>query len=496
KTKKTPVFIDDDKSIGVEVRHSENDFNDYDFQVLLPHKLSQMGPALTIGDVNNDGLDDFYYGGAANNSGALFIQNAEGKFAKTTADLWEKEKAYEDVDAIFVDINGDGFQDLYVVSGGNEYAANDAHYTDRLYLNDGKGSFNKGAILNLEKISGSKVIANDFDNDGDIDLFVGGRHKPYQYPLTTSSMLLQNDNGQLTNVTEKVAPGLINIGMVTDAVWTDYDNDGDTDLIVVGEWMPITVFSNENGQLIKKSIAAFDNTTGWWFSIEKGDFDNDGDDDFIVGNLGLNYKYKTSIVEPFDIYYNDFDNNGNGDIVLGYYSDDQHYPLRGFSCSSQQIPSLKEKIKKYDLFASLKIDEVYGEKNLEKSLHYSAKTFSSVYIENLGGGNFKQVDLPFQAQLSNINDFIVADFNKDGNLDFLAAGNLFVSEIETPRSDAGKGLFMLGDGKGSFTSISNQYSGFFARGDVKKLGVLKGKTSKKILVANNNDKLQVFDVKE
>lgn len=492
----SPMLKDISADSLISFRHKENEFDDYVLQVLLPHKLSQFGPALAVGDVNNDGLEDVYIGGAYGFSSVLYVQSKNGGFLKSSEKLWDKENQYEDVDALFVDINGDGFQDLYVVSGGNEFRMDDPHYIDRIYMNDGNGNFRKGAIPNASTVSGSIVTAADYDNDGDIDLFVGGRHLPQYYPSPTSSMLLKNENGLLVNVTDIIAPELKNIGMITDATWADYDNDGDKDLIVVGEWMPIVIFNNQDGKLLKVTNNELNNATGWWFSIEQGDFDNDGDIDFIAGNLGLNYKYKTSPENPFDIYYNDFDKNGNLDIVLGYYEQDKHFPLRGFSCSSQQVPKLKEEFKKYDVFATLEIDEVYGEENLQNSLHYAVNTFGSTYIENKGDGSFELTELPVQAQFSNINDILVKDFNKDGNLDVLTVGNLFVSEIETPRNDAGIGLIMLGDGKGNFSSLDHFDSGFFARGDAKKVKTLNYGAQKLVLVAKNDGWLQIFKMDE
>ncbi|AZQ59306.1 hypothetical protein EJ994_10990 [Maribacter sp. MJ134] len=489
------LFKDITESFTANFKHQENNFDDFEKQILLPHKLSQFGPALAVGDINNDGLEDFYIGGAAEQRPQLFVQNPDGGFSATNESFWTKESAYEDIDALFVDINGDGFKDLYVVSGGNAYEKNDFHYTDRLYLNNGTGGFKKGAILNGDRASGSVVKASDYDNDGDMDLFVGGRHLPHQYPNPTSSALLLNDNGQLVNSTATLAKELQEIGMVTDAVWSDYDGDQDLDLILTGEWMPITIFDNKNGQLTKLDQPDLEKTKGWWFSLEHGDFDNDGDMDYIAGNLGLNYKYKTSSEKPFDIYYNDFDTNGNGDIVLGYYNNEKHYPLRGFSCSSQQIPGLKDKIKKYDAFASLELEEVYGEEQLKNSLHYITDTFASVYIENLGQGKFKISPLPGLAQLTNINDMQVEDYNGDGHTDVLIVGNLFVSEIETPRNDAGTGLLLLGNGKGDFTPLRGAKIGFYAAGDAKRIATIKVSGKNHILVGNNNDVLQSFQLR-
>ncbi|PCJ95558.1 MAG: hypothetical protein COA50_10040 [Flavobacteriaceae bacterium] len=492
KEAKQRLFVEITDDFSIVNTHEENVFNDFDVQILLPHQLSKFGPSLAKADVNNDGLEDVFIGGASGKSAALYLQDETGSFNLSNSGFWKKESPYEDIDALFFDVNNDGFQDLYVVSGGNAYGVNDAHYLDRLYMNDGHGQFTKGAILNGAPISGSIVKAADFDGDGDLDLFVGGRHTPHQYPLPASSMLLKNENGRLVNVTNIQAADFNDMGMVTDAVWVDFDADDDLDLIVVGEWMPITIFKNNEGQFIKEDNEDLRNTVGWWFSIEMGDFDGDGDQDFIAGNLGLNYKYKTSIEKPFDVYYSDFDANGFGDIVLGYYNEEKHFPVRGFSCSAQQIPNLKMDIQKYDIFASLEMDEVYGAANLQEALHYKADTFASSYIENLGNGSFVVSTLPNEAQLSSINDILVDDFNKDGVLDILTIGNLFTSEIETPRNDAGTGNLLLGDGKGAFNAIPFVESGFFANKDAKKAITIEVNKQKLIVVANNNDRLQSF----
>ncbi|RXG16071.1 VCBS repeat protein [Leeuwenhoekiella aestuarii] len=488
-------FEDITSEFPIKLKTPENDYDDFEEQVLLPHKLSQFGPAMAKGDINNDGLEDIYIGGAAGFSGSIYIQQTNGSFKKLMAGVFKNDASQEDLDAVFADVNRDGFQDLVVVSGGNEEAKGSDFYMDRYYENDTKGSFIKKEIENALTESGSKVIAADYEGDGDIDFFIGGRITPHEYPLPATSQLLVNENGKLTNLTEELAPQFKNLGLVTDAVWSDVDADGDLDLLVVGEWMTITYFENEDGRLTKKEIVALAETSGWWFSIEKGDFDNDGDEDFIIGNLGANYKYQTTLEKPFDIYYDDFDNNGKGDIVLGYYNGDGHFPLRGFSCSSEQIPSLKKEIKQYNIFASLEIDEVYGKKDLERSLHYTADTFNTIYLENTGD-NFKVHKLPTEVQLAPINDIIVQDFNKDGNLDALLAGNLFVSEIETPRADSGTGVLLLGDGTGAFKVQTSKDSGFFANGDVKRIVPLQVQGKEIILVGNNNAKVQAFELKK
>lgn len=479
----------------IQVKTPENEYDDFEEQVLLPHKLSQFGPAMAKGDINNDGLDDIYIGGAAGFPGSIYVQKSEGSFTELLTESFKTDAAQEDLDAVFADINGDGFADLIVVSGGNEKDSGDDFYLDRYYENDTQGSFIKKEIINGLPESGSKVIASDYDNDGDIDLFIGGRIKPHEYPLPATSQLLINQNGSLKNRTEEFAPEFKDLGLVTDAIWSDVDGDGDQDLLVVGEWMPIAYFENNKGILTKKDLAALAAISGWWFSIEKGDFDQDGDDDFIVGNLGANYKYQTTIEKPFDIYYDDFDSNGKGDIVLGYYNGDGHFPLRGFSCSSEQIPSLKKEIKQYNIFASLEIDEVYGKKDLAQSLHYTADTFNTIYLENTGG-DFKVHELPAAVQFAPVNDIIVEDFNADGNLDAVLAGNLFVSEIETPRADSGTGVLLLGTGTGAFEVKTSKESGFFANGDVKRLVSLRVHGKKYILVGNNNAHVEAYELQK
>lgn len=495
KDKKNPNLLFQETShASLSYLHRENDFDDYDVQVLLPHKMSQMGPALAKADVNGDGLEDLYLGGAANQPAQLLLQQADGSFIASNTALLSKESPYEDIDALFVDINGDQALDLYVVSGGNAYPANDFHYADRIYLNNGQGTFTKGAIMGLARTSGSVVRAADIDADGDLDLYVGGRHVPHQYPSPATSMILLNNSGQLENATEKLAPEFKHIGMVTDAVWTDYDQDGDSDLMMLGEWMPLTLFDNNAGVLRKINVADFENTSGWWFSVEAKDMDADGDTDYVVGNLGLNYKYKTSEQAPFDVYYNDFDGNGQYDIVLGYYNENKHFPLRGFSCSSEQIPILKSTFKKYDVFAALQIEEVYGAENLKQSLHYKTQTFASYYIENKGGGAFALKILPTPAQWSNLNDILLEDFDGDGHQDILAVANLFVSEIETARNDAGVGVFLKGNSKGDFVSVPLTESGFYTPLDAKKLTPITIQGKRHIMVLNNNDLSQLFSV--
>lgn len=485
------LFKDITKSSKIEHKHMENHYNDFINESLLPHKMSQFGPALAVGDINNDGLDDFYVGGSKGFSASLYIQNLDETFSVSNTKPWEIDKNYEDVDAYFFDTDNDGDLDLYVVSGGNEWKANNNMYQDRLYINN-NGSFKKDDSK-LPKItsSGSCVKPFDFDNDGDLDIFIGSRLKAQTYPFSDTSYLLENDKGKFKDVTFEKASKLSNIGMVADAIWTDFDNDNQTDLIVVGEWMDITFFKNENG-IFKLQENMLPNSSGWWKSIKGADFDNDGDTDYIVGNLGLNYKYKASIKEPFEVFSTDFDDNGTNDIVLGYYNNQDLFPLRGRECSSNQMPFIKEKFPTYDEFGLAKLRDIYSAEKLNIALHLKAHTFASVYLENLGNGQFSMIELPKQAQISSINNILIIDFNKDGLKDVLVAGNMYQSEIETTRNDASYGLLLKNNGANNFIPISTLQSGIAINGMVNGMHVIQQKHTEKILVARNNESIVVY----
>ena len=472
----------------------ESVFNDFQRESLLPHKMSEEGPALAVGDINQDGLDDFYIGGAKGHPGTLYVQQASGAFVPESRTPFISDQACEDVGALFFDADGDNDLDLYVVSGSNEYEVGSAYYEDRIYRNE-DGRFRKAPnpFPSPLRVSGSVVKPYDFDDDGDLDLFVGGRQVPGQYPHAGTSLMLRNDseNGiiRFTHVEQDI---LASLGMVTDAIWTDIDADQQAELVVLGEWMPIWIFEvNQEGkmQALKTNL---EDQTGWWYSVTSMDFDQDGDMDILAGNLGLNSKYKASMSAPFEVFANDFDQTGTLDIVLGYHQDGKRFPLRGRECSSNQMPFIKNKFPNYHTFASADLEEVYGIENLEKSLQFSATNFASTYFENEGSGNFTIRSLPHLAQLTALKKILTDDVNGDGKQDVLIFGNIYGFEVETPRQDAGYGSVLLGNGAGEFQPLMPYESGLFVKGEVAEAAILTTALGKMILIAKNHDFLQLI----
>jgi len=454
--------------------------------------MSEFGPVIAVGDVNGDNADDFYVGGSAGVAGTLFIQK-QGSFVKSSPTALSADKESEDAGALFVDVDGDKDLDLFVSSGGNEFEMGAKELQDRLYLNDGRGNFSKGSLPKYLESSG-KVLSIDIDNDEDLDLLVTGRLVPGRYPQKASSHLLINSGGKFQDKTSEMAPVLNSIGMVTDADVIDYNNDGWMDIVLVGEWMPVTLLTNQSGNGLSMSeVSDFSETEGWYYSVEVADMDNDGDDDVVVGNLGLNYKYKASKEEPFQVHSGDFDDNGTLDIILSYHEHGHVFPVRGRSCSSQQMPSIKTKFPTFESFGDADLFDVYGE-GLNSGERYHATTFSSYYIENESAGKFELHQLPMLAQTSSINNIIIDDFDVDGVKDILISGNLYQSEIETPRNDAGMGLFLRGVGDGKFDAMSIESSGFFAPHDAKSMEKISIGGKDVILIGNNKFLLQAIEV--
>jgi len=488
------LFSEVTNQVNINYKHKENDFNDFEKESLLPHKMSILGPTMSVIDLNSDGLDDFYIGGAKGYSGKMYVQGLNGTFKETNQELWDLDKNSEDISSLFFDADADGDQDLYIVSGGYDFKVNSSLLQDRLYLNNGKGIYTK-SVDALPKMytSGGVVSTADFDNDGDLDLFVGGRVVPGNYPKAPRSYLLKNTEGKFEDITELEAPDLMHPGLVTSSLWTDFNKDGKKDLIITGEWMPILAFENKDFHFTNVSDSlGLAGTEGWWYSIAEGDFDNDGDIDFIAGNLGLNYKYKASPETKFNLYFDDFDDNNTGDIVLTFNENGKEYPLRGRECSSEQMPFIKEKFGTYDQFAKANMEDVFGEEKLKKALHLQASTFATSFIENNSDKPWKIKKLPNAVQFSSTNGIIIDDFNNDNNLDIALSGNMFGSEVETPRNDAGNGNLLLGNGFGNFTALTINKSGFYTPGDVKGMNKIVIDGVLHLAIINNNDIIQFF----
>jgi hypothetical protein len=484
-------------AIGLPYIHKENEFDELQEEILLPHNVSQNGPFTAVGDVNGDDLEDIFFGGAAGQSGILYIQKEHGLFEKSTSQPWEQEKDSEDLGCLFLDVDGDNDLDLFIASGGSEFKRGNILLKDRLYINNGFGEFvksNKALPVILE--SSQCVKSADIDNDGDLDLFVGTRLIPGKYAFPATSYILINENGKFKKASTETAPDLKNIGMVTDAVFTDIDQDGDQDLMIVGEWMQIVVLENTDGIFTNSSEKyGLSDTRGIWWSITASDLDNDGDDDYVIGNLGKNNKFKASKEHPFKLYANDFDNNGTNDIVLAKFYKDDYVPLRGRECTSQQMPFVAEKFKDYHSFASSKLVDILPEEKIEDAIVYEINNFESIILINENAKLLRKT-LPIQAQISPVKSSLVMDFNNDGNKDILIIGNHYGVEVETVRYDAGIGSLLLGDGKNNFRYMPPLESGFYVPFDSRDIKYLKQDNRNLIIVTNNNAPLTIFNSKK
>jgi len=486
-------------SLGLHYRHEQREFIDFNVQKMLPHKFSQFGPGIAVGDIDGNGLDDMIVGGAGGHSAQVFLQQVGGGFVQSALapDSVALTKRCDDEGLLLFDANGDGHADVYIASGGSQNEANSKAYQDRFYLNDGKGHF----ILQPDALpenftSKFCVRAADFNHDGKLDLFVSGRVDPGHYPRPVSSFVFRNDSkdGQVkfTDVTASVAPDLRDIGMVCDGVWTDIDNDGWPDLVLAGEWMPFTVLRNEKGVL--KNITGGTGVSGekgWWNSIVAGDFDNDGDIDYVVGNLGLNSFYRASHAYPVRVYGKDFDKNGVYDMVPSLYLPDRNGEMEEFPAMSRddllrQMTSMRTRFPTYKSFAVATMSDVFSQEQLKGATILEANQFASCLFRNDGRGKFTMVALPAPAQWSMLNGMVAGDFDHDGNLDLVINGNDYGTEVSTGRYDALNGLFLKGDGKGGFSAETIVQSGIYIPGDGKALVVLGGAGGRPILVAGQN----------
>ncbi|MFS4418526.1 VCBS repeat-containing protein [Maribacter sp. 2307ULW6-5] len=492
-----PLFERANEPPGINFKHSEPAFNDFNYAPLLLHKFSKQGPGIAVGDIDNNGLEDIFIGGAYKQSGTFFLQTEEGTFSSQNLIIGEKKE--EDTGVLLFDADGDGDQDLYVVSGSGEYGASSKYYQDRLYGNDGNGNFKKlkGRLPEIN-VTGSIVAAADYDKDGDLDLFRGGRVAITKYPESVKSFLLRNDNGKFTDVTANNAPGLLEAGMVTSALWTDIDNDTWLDLIVVGEWMPITIYRNDNGTLTKKIDVP---QSGFWNSVSGGDFDNDGDIDYVLGNLGLNSSLKASNEHPLTIFSDDLNNDGVIDGIINSWEKDtagaaQLVPIHPRNTLFEQLIGLKKAYPDYASYATETTEGLLQKIQLNDIPKKYINETRTGYLENLGDFKFRFKPLPIEAQFAPVNGTLATDVNNDGNLDILLVGNDYAVNALIGQYDALNGLVLLGDGKGNF-ALMEENTGFHVPDNAKALALLYNKRKEPLVIATRNDATsQVFKLQK
>ena len=474
-------------------RHIENPFNEFEKEILLPHAQTRIGPAIAVADVNGDGLEDVYFGGAAKQSSQLYIQHENGSLHQSEQSF-DQHAIFEDNAARFLDIDNDGDQDLYVASGTDNTNSTDA-LQDRLYLNNGNGQFTyEPDRLPVINHSTKAIVPLDWDQDGDLDLFIGGRHTPGRYPESPHSYFLENQNGYYTDKSIELAEGILALGMITDAIAVNVDTDDNKEIMLVGEWMPITILDYEDGIFKRVKKEQFKNTVGWWQSLSAFDYDNDGDEDILAGNIGLNNKFHPTPDKPLHVYAHDFDQTGNLDIVLGKSYKNKLVPVRGKECSTEQMPFISDKFKSYDAFANASLIDILGEDELNKSIHFEATMFESILLINTNS-DFEVVALPDEAQLFPILDANFQDINEDGKTDIILAGNVFGTEVETTPYDAGRGVLLINKFPSALTpKVNSSETGLNLAANVKSLTPIQitRQAIPGILVGNNNGSLQLL----
>lgn len=474
-------------------KHKEDNFIDFKREPLLEHKISNKGPFLTKGDVNGDGFEDLYVGGASGQSGTLYLQKTNGDFESKPVADFKKDAVHEDVQALFFDADNDQDLDLYVVSGGYAFPEGSNLYQDRLYLNDGTGNFAKtSSALPKLHANGTTVLAFDVDKDGDQDLFVGGNALPNAYPYPDQSFLLLNNGGVFSDVSTQL-PNNGKLGMINDALWIDIDNDNDSELILAGEWMPITVLKFQDSKFKEVTTEGFENSSGWWNTIEAADMDGDGDLDLIGGNRGNNSFFKASIEKPASIYAKDFDGNGSIDAFPFYYfSDGKSHPKHILDEVFAQYPNIRRKFQRYKDYSNATLSDIFTKEEQKGMLTLKAQTFSSTFFENLGDGSFTPKPLPTKAQFSEVHGILPIDIDNNGSLELLITGNNYGVDVEMGQNDANIGIVLLNDGKGNLNPASVNETGFFIPGDTR--GIFK--IGDILFITVNNGKSYAFKINE
>jgi len=486
---KKKLFEDITEKVKLNYIHKENEYIDFKLEPLLPHRFSQLGPCISVGDLNGDKMEDFFVGGPKDHPATLFFQNADSTFNEVKQPAFEKDKQFEDGAVATLDIDKDGDKDLIVTTGGNEYPKQNSKYPIRIYLNDGKGNFTISKFSGRFFTSSNTIAIADMDKDGNPEIFVGGRVVPGHYGLIPESYLFTVQADSLVDISKET--GISKIGMVTSAVWSDLNKDGWPDLAMAGEWMPISIFYNINGKL-RNTPVTMENSNGWWNKLVSHDIDKDGDIDLVAGNNGLNSRYRGNKDRPVTMLVSDFDNNGSTDCMISLFERNKSYPVGLRDNVLDQMPFLRKKFLRYISYSTATIEDIFSTEQLLKASKFYADNMVSSIFRNEGNGKFTEQYLPAEAQFFPVNSIQFLDVNKDGFDDILLAGNDYSTEVETGRNDAGIGLVLLGKENQTYTSMSVSESNFYVPDDVKCMEKIRIGSKISLLVGKNRSTLQVI----